>query len=77
LDHPALGPRLIACAEGAPAVGGRTANQIFGSPDDRKLRSSATPFAAVSPSASVFERLLDAFYQGKRDEKTIQRLGGS
>ena len=75
LEHPVLGPRLIACAEAALQVEGRSANEVFGSPDDLKLRSSATLFAAVSPPGSAFERLLDKFYRGERDEKTIQLLG--
>src|SRR5688572_10513048 len=54
LAHPVLGPRLVSCAEAALGVEGRSASQIFGSPDDMKLRSSATLFAAVSPAGSVF-----------------------
>src|ERR1051326_2182337 len=42
LDHPVLGARLRECAEAAVGVGGRTAREIFGSPDDPKLRSCAT-----------------------------------
>lgn len=41
-----------------------------------KLRSSATLFAAVSPPGSVFEQVLDKFYQGERDEKTLRLIGG-
>jgi uncharacterized protein (DUF1810 family) len=74
LAHPLLGPRLVACAEAAVAVDGRTATQIFGTPDDLKLKSSATLFAAVSPPGSVFERLLDKFYGGRRDERTLDLL---
>ena len=59
LAHPVLGPRLVACAEAALAVEGRTATDIFGEPDDLKLRSSATLFASVSPPGSVFHRLLE------------------
>ena len=77
LAHPALGPRLVACAEAALRVEGRSAFEIFGSPDDTKLRSSATLFAAVSPAGSVFHRLLDKFFQGRRDEKTLELLGGT
>src|SRR4051794_16808187 len=47
LDHPVLGRRLIECAEAALGVEGRSASEIFGSPDDMKLRSSATLFASV------------------------------
>ncbi len=72
LAHPILGPRLVECAEAAMGVEGKTANEIFGSPDDMKLKSSATLFACVSPEGSVFHRLLDQYYQGQRDEKTLQ-----
>ena len=75
LEHPVLGPRLIACAEAALDVEGRTARAIFGSPDDLKLRSCATLFASVSPAGSVFHRLLDKFYNGQRDDKTLRLLG--
>jgi uncharacterized protein (DUF1810 family) len=77
LRHPVLGARLVKCAEAALAVEGRTAFDIFGSPDDLKLRSSATLFARVSPAGSVFERLLDKYFGGERDEKTIRLLGGA
>ncbi len=75
LAHPVLGPRLLSCAEAALGVAGRSANEIFGSPDDLKLRSCATLFACVSPSGSVFHRLLDKFYSGGRDGRTLQLLG--
>jgi uncharacterized protein (DUF1810 family) len=74
LGHPVLGPRLIECAEAVVALEGRSAAEVFGSPDDRKLRSSATLFAEVSPTGSVFERLLDRYFGGQRDEKTLQLL---
>ena len=75
LAHPLLGPRLTACAEAAAGVDGRTATQIFGAPDDLKLRSSATLFAAVSPPGSVFERVLAKLYRGEPDERTLALLG--
>jgi uncharacterized protein (DUF1810 family) len=74
LEHPVLGPRLIACAEAALAVEGRTATEIFGSPDDLKLRSCATLFACASPPGSVFHRLLAKYHQGKSDDKTLRLL---
>lgn len=79
LAHAVLGPRLIEISAAALAVEGRSAHQICGSPDDLKLRSCATLFAAVSPDGSVFHRLLDKYYKGKRDERTLQLLaaGGS
>ena len=55
LAHPVLGPRLVECAEAALAVERRTASDIFGPPDDMKLKSCATLFAAVPHAPPVFE----------------------
>jgi uncharacterized protein (DUF1810 family) len=67
-----LGPRLITIAEAALHNQGKTATQIFGSPDDMKLKSSATLFALVSPRGSVFHRLLDTYFQGEHDQMTVE-----
>ena len=75
VNHPVLGPRLIECAEAALHVEGQSAYEIFGSPDDLKLRSCATLFAQVSPAGSVFERLLTRFFDGEPDDAT-RRLAG-
>jgi uncharacterized protein (DUF1810 family) len=75
LAHPVLGPRLLECAEAVVGVEGRTATEIFGSPDNMKLQSCATLFARVSPGGSVFERLLGKYYGRKPDEKTLSLLG--
>jgi uncharacterized protein (DUF1810 family) len=77
LRHPILGPRLVACAEAAMGVEGRSAREVFGAPDDFKLRSCATLFAQVSPAGSVFHRLLDRYFDGRGDEKTLRLLGVS
>ena len=53
---------------------GKTAADIFGSPDDMKLRSCATLFAAVASREPSFDRLLEKYYGGRRDEKTLQLL---
>jgi len=74
LEHPVLGPRLAECAEAMLAVDGKSARAILGSPDDMKLKSCATLFAHVSPPGSVFERLLDKFYDGERDAATLRLL---
>ena len=74
LDHPTLGPRLIEIAGAALAVEGRSAADVFGSPDDLKLRSSATLFAGASAEGSVFHRLLDRYFDGEPDRKTAQIL---
>lgn len=75
LSHPVLGPRLVECAELVLGIEGWSALDIFGSPDDLKLRSCATLFACVLPAGSVFERLLDKYFQGGRDDKTLRLLG--
>ncbi len=74
LDHPVLGPRLLECARAVVRIDDRSAGDIFGSPDDLKLRSCATLFAHVLPAGSVFDRLLSKYYRGRRDTKTLQLL---
>lgn len=76
LGHPALGPRLLECTNALLAVNDRTAHEIFGSPDDLKLKSSMTLFAQVSPEGSMFERAMDKYFGGQRDEKTLELIQG-
>lgn len=76
LVHPVLGPRLVECAETLLSVTNLSATEILGSPDDMKLRSSATLFANVSERGSVFERILEKYYDGQRDPRTEELLGG-
>ncbi len=64
LEHPILGPRLLTCAEAVVAVEGRSAMEIFGSPDDLKLKSCATLFSCVAPPGSVFDRVLHKVLSG-------------
>ena len=73
LDHPVLGPRLQECATVVYGISGRTALGIFGAPDDMKLRSSATLFASVS-GGGVFEQIIQKYFDGQRDEKTLEKL---
>jgi uncharacterized protein (DUF1810 family) len=72
LAHPILGPRLVECTEAVLRIEGRSALEIFGSPDDMKLRSSATLFAAVTPEGSVFQRIIDRYFAGEPDVRTIE-----
>jgi uncharacterized protein (DUF1810 family) len=74
LFHPVLGARLRECFEAVNAVQDRSASHIFGDPDDLKLRSCATLFAAVSDSPSVFDQLLEQYFEGERDERTLALL---
>ena len=75
LYHPVLGPRLMECAEAVVRIEGRSAFEVFGSPDEVKLRSCATLFACVSPVGSVFDRMLGKYFQGERDGKTLRLIG--
>src|SRR5262249_38234830 len=77
LAHPVLGPRLIECAEAVLRVEERSAWEIFGSPDDLKLKSCATLFACVSPTGSVFDRLIGMYFRGERDGKTLRLIGNA
>jgi uncharacterized protein (DUF1810 family) len=74
LAHPILGPRLVECFDAVLQSDGRAAREVFGSPDDMKLRSSATLFAAVSPDGSVFHRVIGKYFDGTFDDKTIDLL---
>jgi uncharacterized protein (DUF1810 family) len=75
LAHPILAPRLRACVEAILGVPGRSAHEIFGSPDDLKLQSSMTLFAKAAPEASLFQQALDCFFGGEPDRRTLELLG--
>lgn len=74
LKHPTLGGRLILLCEALLALESDDAHAIFGSPDDLKLRSSMTLFNAVPGAPGIFQQVLDKFYQGESDEKTLALL---
>jgi uncharacterized protein (DUF1810 family) len=74
LSHPVLGPRLRDCTALVNAVEGRSANEIFGSPDDLKFRSSMTLFEALAEDSTPFRTALDDYYDGDRDTKTLDLL---
>ena len=74
LKHPVLGPRLLKCVDAVLSVTLKSAHDIFGSPDDLKLRSSATLFARVSPPGSPFHRIIDRYYGGGEDERTLELM---
>jgi uncharacterized protein (DUF1810 family) len=76
LEHSTLGPRLREWTALVNDIEGRTANEIFGSPDDLKFRSSMTLFAAVADAPEPFETALDRYYSGERDERTLELLDG-
>ncbi len=74
LNHPTLGTRLLECTETVLGIEHRSASDIFGYPDDMKLKSSMTLFSYVANPDSVFDRLLDKYFHGKRDTRTLELL---
>jgi len=79
LAHPVLGPRLTECTQLVLDVAGRSAHDIFGSPDDLKFRSSMTLFADVTADNALFRAALRRYFNGEPDRRTIEILaqGGS
>jgi uncharacterized protein (DUF1810 family) len=74
LDHPVLGARLRQACDLLLEHGDRTAHEVLGSPDDLKLRSSITLFAAADPVEPRFPAVLTQWYDGP-DDRTVQLLG--
>ncbi len=74
LAHPVLGPRLAECAQALLALAGRSAREVLGSPDDLKLKSSMTLFAAVSPPGSPYAAVLERYFDGEGDTRTTEYL---
>lgn len=72
--HPVLGARLREATALVLAVDGRSAHDIFGSPDDLKLRSCMTLFQAAVPDQPLFGQLLQQYYGGQPDQATLELL---
>lgn len=72
LSHPILGSRLVECAGILLQLEGKTASEIFGFPDDLKLRSSMTLFACAAGEDSLFARMLDKYFSSQKDERTLK-----
>src|SRR6186713_3192207 len=74
LEHPVLGERLVRICNALLHLESDNAHNIFGSPDDLKLRSSMTLFSSLNINP-VFQKLLDKFFNGIKDDKTLQIIG--
>jgi len=72
LKHPVLGKRLVFICNELLALKTNDASKIFGSPDDLKLRSSMTLFSLVPGTHPIFQLVLDKFFNGAKDNKTLQ-----
>lgn len=75
LRHPLLGSRLVEISKALLGHTGLSAHEIFGSPDELKLRSSMSLFASVAGAPMVFQQVLDGFFSGQKDIKTLRLLG--
>ncbi|HET6733695.1 DUF1810 domain-containing protein [Mycobacterium sp.] len=75
LAHDILGPRLRECARLVAAIDGRSADDIFGWPDNLKVRSSMTLFAHATDDNADFNAVLEKFYGGEQDPVTVDLLG--
>ena len=72
LGHPLLGPRLIQLTKAFASVENKSARLILGSPDDLKMKSSMTLFSLCSNEESIFHKVLQKFYEGKRCPYTVR-----
>lgn len=75
LAHDVLGPRLRECCRALLGLEGVSAERVLGGIDAVKLRSSMTLFALADPSETLFADVLDRFYAGEQDERTVGLLG--
>ncbi|MEO6893548.1 MAG: DUF1810 domain-containing protein [Ginsengibacter sp.] len=76
LLHPVLGKRLIEISQSLLDLPSNNAHAIFGSPDDAKLKSSMTLFVSLQKTDAVFKLVLEKFFYGEKDEKTIEIIRG-
>ncbi len=70
-EHPTLGSRLIDISTAFLSINGKSANAILGSPDDLKVKSCMTLFSLLSNTDPVFQAVLDKFFNGIPDVKTL------
>ena len=71
MRNPVLKTHMLEICEALLQLNNKDANKIFGYPDNLKLKSSMTLFEAVTPEYEVFKAVLEQYFQGERDEKTI------
>jgi uncharacterized protein (DUF1810 family) len=74
LNDEVLGKRLIGISNALLELDTNDAKQVFGSPDNMKLRSSMTLFSLVPGADKVFQAVLDKFFKGKKDQETLHLL---
>ena len=72
LEHPLLGQRLVESCEILLTLKDKSINEVMGIPDDLKLLSSMTLFETFSDANSVFTRIIEVYFDGERDEATLE-----
>lgn len=77
LDHPVLGERLRRCCSILLRLQGPGTGEIFGHPDDLKLRSCLTLFNLAAPHEDLFRKCLDKYYGGQPDRRTEELCRGA
>jgi uncharacterized protein (DUF1810 family) len=75
LAHPVLGPRLRESAETLLGLEDASAEQVLGSVDAMKLRSSMTLFSRAAPDEQLFDDVLERYFDGHPDARTDELLG--
>jgi uncharacterized protein (DUF1810 family) len=71
LKHPVLGSRLINISRELLKLKTTDAHRVFGNPDDLKLKSSMTLFSMLPGTDPVFQYVLEKFFNGEKDSKTL------
>lgn len=75
LHHPILGKNLIRICKVLEGINGKSASEIFGTPDDLKLQSNLTLFSLVKETNPIFKQLINKYFDGKPDQRTLELLG--
>lgn len=75
LADPILGKHLIEICNALLSLDTNDATEVMGRPDDRKLKSSMTLFDTATEALDIFQMVLDKYYHGKKDDRTLKILG--
>jgi uncharacterized protein (DUF1810 family) len=74
LKNPILGSRLIEITKEFISIENKTAHDVLSGPDDLKMKSSMTLFDAVQTGNSLFDFVLEKYFEGNRCNRTISKL---
>ncbi len=74
MENDLLREHLLEISEALLDIPSNDAKQVMGRPDDMKLKSSMTLFAEIAPEYPVFRMVLDKFFEGEKDQRTLQIL---